>query len=115
MPALITDATTKAAVEAAIHNVIDLSGFCRDLRNRHIAHRDLALALDDAAVPLSLGSRADMKAVLQAITAVLNVVEHHYKDSQSIFDIPIQGHDSLALLRALDDGKGCKRSDANAS
>jgi hypothetical protein len=105
LPYLIDDSSTKAAVEAAIQNVIDLSGFCRDLRNRHIAHRDLAVALNLPAVPLSLGSRADMRAVLKAITAVLNLVEGHYKDSQSIFDIPIQGHDSLALLRALDDGQ----------
>jgi hypothetical protein len=104
LPDLIDDSSTKAAIEAAIQDVIDLSGFCRDLRNRHIAHRDLALALNQPAVPLSLGSRADMKAVLKAITAVLNLVEHHYKDSQSIFNIPTQGHDSLALLRALDDG-----------
>jgi hypothetical protein len=105
LPDLIDGSSTKAAVEAAIQDVIDCSGFCRDLRNRHIAHRDLALALNQPAVPLSLGSQADMKAVLKAITAVLNVVEHHYKDSRSIFDIPTQGHDSLALLRVLDDGQ----------
>jgi hypothetical protein len=104
LPDLIDDSSTKAAVEVAIQKVIDLSGFCRDLRNRHIAHRDLALALNQPAVPLSLGSRADMKAVLKAITTVLNLVEHHYKDSQSVFDTPTQGHDSLALLRALDEG-----------
>jgi AbiU2 len=104
LPALVDDMATKTKLQSAIDEVIVLSGFCRDWRNRHIAHRDLNLALDQAAEPLTGGSRIQVRKVLAAITKVLNVVELHYKDGQSFFDIPHQGHDALGLLRALDDG-----------
>jgi hypothetical protein len=104
LPALIADAEVKADVRNAIEDVVKLSAFCRDWRNRHIAHRDLSLALDQAAVPLANGSRKQVNEVLIAITKVLNVVEAHFKDSQSFFETPSRDHDVYGLLRALDDG-----------
>lgn len=51
-PAVIDDGPTKLAVETLIDEALNASEFCRDWRNRHIAHRDLRLVLDEAALPL---------------------------------------------------------------
>ena len=41
--------------------------FCRDWRNRHIAHRDLQLALKQGAEPLKPASRSKVREALEAL------------------------------------------------
>jgi AbiU2 len=57
LPALIVDAKLKAEVEKLVAEAVKLTEFCRDWRNRRIAHRDLKLALGDSTKPLANGSR----------------------------------------------------------
>jgi hypothetical protein len=45
LPGLIHDPELKQVVSGLIETAVDKAGFCRDWRNRHIAHRDLNLAL----------------------------------------------------------------------
>jgi len=104
LPDLVDDPATKAAVTQAVQEVLRLSDFCREKRNKYIAHRDLDIALDRSAVTLTNGSREQIKEVLSSITKALNIVERYYKDGQSVFDIGPLGDDALGLLRALDDG-----------
>lgn len=58
-----------------IAETIKLTEFCRDWRNRRIAHRDLKLALEQPTTPLAAGSRAQAKDALKAIANVLNARE----------------------------------------
>jgi hypothetical protein len=104
LPALITDAKLKGEVSKLIAEAIKQTEFCRDWRNRHIAHRDLKLALQQPTTPLAEGSRAQVKAALKAISDVLNALEGHYFQSETRFDIggPLGG--AISLLYVLDDG-----------
>ena len=56
-PALVDDAATAQQVKAAVEKAVNASAFCRDGRNRRIAHRNLQLALKSGATPLAEASR----------------------------------------------------------
>jgi hypothetical protein len=75
---LISDATLKAKVVDLLKEVEKHVGFCRDWRNRLIAHNDLALALKEPAKPVAEGSRKQVKDALEALAKVMNAVELHY-------------------------------------
>jgi len=104
IPELINDESTRTIVETLVQEALDASEFCRDWRNRHIAHRDLDLALKRAANPLKPGSLAKMKKAMEALEAVLNTVEAHYFESTTHFDMDTTGTGALSLLYVLDDG-----------
>jgi hypothetical protein len=59
--------------------------FARVWRNRHLAHSDLALAVDDRATPLPGISRESMERVLASVRAVLNKIEGHFWQSEVAF------------------------------
>lgn len=86
IPGLITDCDIRAATESKVCKAIDSSKFCRDWRNRWIAHYDLELAVDESAKPLAPASRTQVIAALSSIADVLNTVERHYSSSTTMFD-----------------------------
>ena len=104
LPALIADVKLKGDVNKLIAESMKLTEFCRDWRNRRIAHRDLKLALEQSTTPLADGSRAQVKDALKALVNVLNAVERHYCDSETAYDLggPLGG--AISLLYVLDDG-----------
>ncbi|HTF45249.1 MAG TPA: hypothetical protein VK641_15185 [Terriglobales bacterium] len=95
---------TRGAVERLVTRAIAESEFCRDWRNRHIAHRDLQLALARGAEPLKSGSRQSVSTVLSTLGEILNVVSSHYLDSTTRFDFDTSAGGALSLLHVLDDG-----------
>lgn len=103
-PAEIDDEPTKLVVERLIDEALIASEFCRDWRNRHIAHRDLRLVLDGAAIPLKSASRAKVKEAIKALDAVLNAISNHYLDSTTFFAPDGAPGGALSLLHILDDG-----------
>ncbi|SEH40384.1 hypothetical protein [Tardiphaga sp. OK245] len=104
LPNLIDDAATKAKVEKLIEDALKQASFCRDWRNRRIAHRDLGLALDQPATPLENGSRQQVKAVLETFSAILNTVQTHYLESETTFDFVAAHHGALSLLHVIHSG-----------
>ena len=106
---LIPDAKLKAEVLQLVDAAILRSDFCRDWRNRHIAHRDLDLALGKSATPLATGTVKDTTSAIKALAEVLNAVESHYMDSQTAYDFAKPHNGAIALLYALDDGLKAKR------
>lgn len=104
IPALIDDAKTKATVVKLIEVAVKETAFCRDWRNRHIAHHDLKLALEQPAVPLAPASRLQVKAALKAIAEVMNAVEIHYSKSESRFDLGGTHHGAVSLLYVIHAG-----------
>ncbi|MET3906774.1 hypothetical protein ABID59_001105 [Bradyrhizobium sp. S3.3.6] len=104
LPALIADERLREKVERLVREATKLTEFCRDWRNRRIAHRDLKLALNEFTKPLAEGSRANVKDALKATAEVLNAVQLHYCDSGTGYDLggPLGGANSL--LYVLDDG-----------
>jgi hypothetical protein len=104
LPDLIDDATAKQAVTALIDLAVSQASFCRDWRNRHIAHRDLDLALNKAAAPLEFASRHRVSEALSAITKALNYLEGHYADSETYFEGGPRIGNAVDLLHVVDDG-----------
>lgn len=104
LPALIIDAKLKEEIDTLIADALKLTEFCRDWRNRRIAHRDLNLALGQPTTPLAEGSRLHVKSAVKAIADVLNVLERHYCNSETAYDLdgPLGG--AISLLYVLDDG-----------
>lgn len=104
LPGLIQDATLKAKVEALVEAAINATDFCRDWRNRHIGHTDLALATGAPATPLADASRKQVKDALKAIADVMNAVDLHYFDSETDYGRPVRINGALEALYVLNDG-----------
>jgi hypothetical protein len=92
------------ALEEKIYTAKSKSDFCRDWRNRLIAHRDLHLAIDIGIHPLQPASRKAVKEAMSALADVLNTVTLHYKDSTTLFDVPSGYGGGESLLYVIDDG-----------
>lgn len=104
LPLLIENLSLGSEVHCALESAIDASTFCRDWRNRRIAHRDLRLAIDKGLAPLESATRAKVEQALKALENVLNAVARHYKCAETMFDAGSDSGGALALLRTLDDG-----------
>lgn len=61
--------------------------FCRDWRERLLAHRDLDLAVGHGATPLILGSRKQVEEILLDMSQILNLIAEHYTQSSLSFEI----------------------------
>jgi AbiU2 len=108
LPSLIIDQKIRADVAALVGIAIENTGFCRDWRNRHIAHRDLSLALESAATPLAPASRKQTHKALSSIKDVLNALEAAYMNSHIYFDALSSLGGAISLLHVLDDGMRAK-------
>ena len=117
----MTDSSTRQEIEALTRRALCGSEFCRDWRNRRIAHRDLVLSLGEHAEPLASATRVKVNAALRAIGDVLNAVEQHYLQATTLFE-PLYTGGAVALLHVIDDGlrvklerrQRRKRSESNA-
>jgi hypothetical protein len=101
---LIDDDKLRANVSDLIDEADKKTEFARDWRNRLLAHRDLDVALNRSARPLTVGSRASVKEALHALDAVLNEVETHYLDSVVSCEDGFAFGDAGILLNVVDDG-----------
>mgnify|MGYP000478989467 CR=1 FL=1 len=89
-------------VRTLVKNVERESAFAVDWRMRRLAHRDLALALNErSAQPLPGVSRERMKRALSAITLVMNKIEGHFWNSEVAFDYIITQSDAETLTYYL--------------
>lgn len=104
LPDLITDEIFRKHLSELIVIAVEKTDFCRDWRNRHIAHKDLGLALKTGAEPLKDASRAKVKEALSAISDVLNAISGHYMDSTTGFAGIGGSGRAVSLLYVLDDG-----------
>ena len=109
LPELVDRPPTKAKVESQIGVCLASSAFARDWRNRHIAHRDLRLALGSSSLPLAAASRAMVVNALQDMTAVMNCVAKEYLDSTSFFESGPSIGGALELLYVLRDGVAARK------
>jgi hypothetical protein len=103
-PELIDDQNTKRQVSELIKGAIEKTEFCRDWRNRHIAHRDLKLALDEPAKPLATADKAKVDAALKSIVDVMNAVDIYCTGSETGYGLWSPHNGAVALLYVIDDG-----------
>lgn len=104
LPDLVENAHTKKALAPLIEASIQKSDFCRDWRNRRIAHLDLEHVINRGINPLKPASRKKLAEALNSIAEVLNTVTEHYAGSSTIFDIEEGSGGALSLLYIIDDG-----------
>lgn len=94
----------KEIIAEQISEVEEKTSFCRDWRNRHIAHRDFNLAMGEKVKPLEKASRKKVQDALEDIAKVMNTVSMHYAGMELRFNlIPVQ-NGAESLLYVLDDG-----------
>jgi hypothetical protein len=90
-------------VKLLVKEAIEAARFCRDWRNRRIAHRDLKIVLNQDAKPLEVASLEKVRNALTAIEKVLNWVAQRYTGGTIVFP-PIPPTGAEALLRVIYDG-----------
>jgi hypothetical protein len=104
LPTLISDPQTKTKVNDLVEIALKATEFCRDWRNRHIAHRDLSLALKEPTKELAEGNRAQVNAALKTIADVLKAVQGHYMNQFTSFDFATARNGAVTLLYVIHRG-----------
>ncbi|WP_148213493.1 hypothetical protein [Rhodospirillum centenum] len=100
LPSLV-ESSIQERVQVSVDEAVSHAGFCRDWRNRHIAHRDLELTLERSAEPLKPASRELMRRALDSISKSVNTVHEHYFHCEIGFQY--QPAESYSLICTLDD------------
>ena len=101
LPPVIPESSLAEEVQNLVEVAVSESSFAREWRNRRLAHRDLALALDDGAKPLPGVSRQNVENSLAAFRDVLNQLSGHYLDTTISFEHFISYDDGEALVYYL--------------
>jgi len=104
IPPLVSDLNARARVEAAIDTASTNAEFTRTHRNKRIAHNDLVHIQDRIANPLPPASRQKIKAGLDSICAVLEVLNGHYRQSTMLYDDILYDGGAGSVVSLLRDG-----------
>lgn len=104
IPPLVSDLNARARVEAAIDTASTNAEFTRTHRNKRIAHNDLVHIQDRIANPLPPASRQKIKAGLDSICAVLEVLNGHYRQSTMLYDDIVYDGGAGSVVSLLRDG-----------
>jgi len=95
------DDEKRANLDGLINTVMSKTKICRDWRNRHIAHRDLNLLMNESAKPLERASGIQVEDALSAIGNVISEVHSHYMDNWLIFSRNASGAGTAQSLLQL--------------
>jgi len=101
---LIDDPNLRDKISKLIDRAATCAAFAVDWRHRHLAHRDLDLALNTSSQPLKLATREKVEESLSALRDVLNCIEGHYCDAHTLYSGPAVPGDADALLYVIRDG-----------
>lgn len=104
LPRLIEDEKLRELVAEATGTLIQKVTFAVDWRNRHLAHRDLALALGHKGEPLKLATRDMMEDCLNRAAGILNMIELHYLTATRAYNMGPLDRGAEELLYVLRDG-----------
>ena len=106
LPQLIADPALCSEMKRLVEAARRACEAPRAWRHRHIAHRDLKLALASTSDPIpGAPSRAEIEAALHAIRAVLHRIEAHYRQPETAYQYVIPaGGDADALVHYLREG-----------
>ena len=107
----LSDPEIRPGLEAAIEHSIAKSEFCRDWRNRNIAHSDLHLRLE-VGVPLLAATRLGVTEAIVAIHDVLRLPGMHYLEANISF-VDISDTSTFELMHRLLAGQQHELSERN--
>lgn len=105
IPLLVSDQRLSGVLKSKIEVAVQKSEFCRDWRNRLIAHQDLKLAIEEEGINLLPPANREMvQKALDSIADVLNTVIYHYKESEIGFGFAHGDGGGESLLCVINDG-----------
>jgi hypothetical protein len=107
----LVDVAIRADVESLIRSAEQKCASAHDWRNRRIAHRDLALALEEDVEPLTPASRKSVREGLDAIAAVLNRLELHYCGGEVGYQYFESRLSARALVHVLEEASALAKND----
>ena len=79
--------------------------FCRDRRNRMLAHRDLDLAIGNSAKPMEDATIEKIRTAINALANILNALSEHYFNEKTLFHFAHGPGGAVSLIQALGRGK----------
>lgn len=109
IPDFINDSETKNRFIHHLNELIININFCRDWRNRVIAHKDFDLIISEKAKPLEPANGLKIDHAFESIFALLNIVENHYFGSNTMFKYLEYGRGAISLMHLLNDGISARK------
>ncbi len=101
----LEDQTFKTDFENSLTNILNDSKFCRDWRNRWIAHMDYELAVNpENAKPLEEATRRKLRTSLEDIQSLYNEISFKYFGSTVGWEMLSSNRGAIALLYRIEDG-----------
>lgn len=101
----IPDDNFKSEFEKDLNDILTESEFCRDWRNRWIAHMDYELAVNrQNAKPLEPATRLKLRMTMEKIHSLYSKVSSKYLGTVTKFEFLSSNRGSLSLLHRIEDG-----------
>lgn len=95
--------TEKPRHESDLEDILNDSMFCRDWRNRKIAHMDYKLFANlTAAGPLEPATKERLEQIVFKIQKLYNRVSNDYLNEETIFSFNVTG--ATSILRTIENG-----------
>lgn len=105
----LIDEAAYPELRANINHLLDDAkqrcGFARELRNRRIAHNDLATKTRVEDNPLPPVTKQKVDEALHSIRTVMNEVAQHFEGTTVMYELAIVRDDGATLLRCLQDAR----------
>lgn len=101
LPPQISDPSLRLQVEMLCEEAKAEASFARDHRNKRIAHSDHNYLADKSANPLNDISRERVEAMLSALRKVLNLLNLHFCDSTTMYEMFVSTSGADLLVHKL--------------
>lgn len=115
LPKLVLEPALRSRMDDLVARAVESTAFARDWRNRHLAHRDLALALGQATHPLAEASRRQVEEALSSLCNVLNAISIHFRQTTVVYDFAGHPGGAQSVLRKLSVGLNALRAQRERS
>ena len=95
----------KTEIEGDLNDILTESKFCRDWRNRWIAHMDYELSVDrQNARPLEPATRQKLRVTIEKIHSLYNKISFKYLGSTTAWQMLDSDRGAISLLYRIEDG-----------
>ncbi|MFA0924588.1 AbiU2 domain-containing protein [Xanthomonas fragariae] len=101
LPPLIMDTVMRAEVQSLCNKSLESAEFSREHRNKRIAHQDHDYLSNRDLDPLNGISRARVEQMLEALRAVLNRIDLHFRDSTVMYEKFVDASGARTLVNKL--------------
>lgn len=105
IPDYINDEVLRKEIQNDISELIPKAQFCKDRRNKIIAHMDFDFMLDINNVErLEPATKKGIETVIASIQSIYNKIEHFYFDSSALYQHIKSERGAVSLLHVIENG-----------